>query len=98
MQVLLLMATALNVSVPEPYLIGPGDVLTKELRARQQSIAEITEMIHVSYASFKSLVQFFDDADIYLGFQSTRNEYGQIFPVILYFIPCPCFSKTENIL
>lgn len=47
MQVLLLMSTALNASIPEPPK-GLGDVLSTELRTRQQSIAEITEMIHVS--------------------------------------------------
>ncbi|PON82345.1 Polyprenyl synthetase [Trema orientale] len=45
--VLLLMSTALNFAVPEPSK-GLGDTLTTELRTRQQSIAEITEMIHVS--------------------------------------------------
>ena len=45
------MSTALNVSVPEPSK-GLGDTLTGELRTRQQSIAEITEMIHVSSSSF----------------------------------------------
>lgn len=48
MQVLLLMSTALNVAIPEPPKVL-GDTLTPELRTRQQSIAEITEMIHVSY-------------------------------------------------
>ncbi|PKI78651.1 hypothetical protein CRG98_001028, partial [Punica granatum] len=45
--VLLLMSTALNVSIhkPPPDTIM-GDTMTAELRVRQQSIAEITEMIH----------------------------------------------------
>lgn len=42
------MATALNVSLTELSPSGPGDALTQELRVRQQCIAEITEMIHVS--------------------------------------------------
>ncbi|KAA3482547.1 solanesyl diphosphate synthase 3, chloroplastic/mitochondrial-like isoform X1 [Gossypium australe] len=46
--VLLLMATALNVHIPEPVGDGVGDIVTTELRTRQQSIAEITEMIHVA--------------------------------------------------
>lgn len=53
MQVLLLMSTALNVSIPEPPTLREphmrlGDALPTELRARQQCIAEVTEMIHVS--------------------------------------------------
>lgn len=52
MQILLLMATALNVSVQEPSSYGPGVHLTTELRTRQRSIAEITEMIHVSSLDF----------------------------------------------
>lgn len=48
MQVLLLMATALNVHIPQPRPDNVGETLTGELRTRQQRIAEITEMIHVS--------------------------------------------------
>lgn len=48
-QVLLLMATALNVHIHEPTSNGVGDTLGAELRTRQQCIAEITEMIHVNY-------------------------------------------------
>jgi geranyl diphosphate synthase len=51
------MATALNVrmletttSGVETTTRGVGDALTTELRKRQQSIAEITEMIHVSFS------------------------------------------------
>ena len=52
MQVLLLMSTALNVQIPEPPAAGVGDTLATDLRTRQQSIAEITEMIHVSSSFF----------------------------------------------
>jgi len=53
MQVLLLMATALNMPVPVSASDIPSpdrvvDALATELRTRQQCIAEITEMIHVS--------------------------------------------------
>jgi len=45
------MATALNVRILETATAGSvGDSLTTELRERQQSIAEITEMIHVSFS------------------------------------------------
>lgn len=47
-QVLLLMASALNGNIPGSSPTRAGDSLTTELRTRQQSIAEITEMIHVS--------------------------------------------------
>ncbi|KAH7522763.1 hypothetical protein FEM48_Zijuj07G0172900 [Ziziphus jujuba var. spinosa] len=49
--VLLLMSTAVNLSVPEPPK-GLGDSVTTEMRNRQQSIAEITEMIHVKCFCF----------------------------------------------
>jgi geranyl diphosphate synthase len=44
------MATALNVRILETETGSEGDALTTELRKRQQSIAEITEMIHVSFS------------------------------------------------
>ena len=48
MQVLLLMASALDVPIPKSVIDGEFHTLPKEVRGRQQSIAEITEMIHVS--------------------------------------------------
>lgn len=51
MQVVLLMATALNVHIPELPPPGIGDALLTDLRTRQQRIAEITEMIHVMFMS-----------------------------------------------
>ncbi|KAG2688913.1 hypothetical protein I3760_09G115200 [Carya illinoinensis] len=77
--VLLLMATALNVSVPEPYLSGPGDVSTKELRARQQSIAEITEMIHVASLLHDDVL---DDADTRRGIGSLNFVMGNKLAVL----------------
>ncbi|RVW23092.1 hypothetical protein CK203_099980 [Vitis vinifera] len=50
--VLLLMATALNVPLPRPALAEVPETLSTELRTRQQCIAEITEMIHVSSLKF----------------------------------------------
>jgi len=49
LQVLLLMSTALNLPINEasaPTALGAD--LTTDVRSRQQRIAEITEMIHVS--------------------------------------------------
>lgn len=46
------MATALNVPLPRPALAEVPETLSTELRTRQQCIAEITEMIHVSSLKF----------------------------------------------
>lgn len=46
-QVLLLMSSALNVPIRESIADGVSGGLSNELHSRQQSIAEITEMIHV---------------------------------------------------
>ncbi|XP_020970170.1 solanesyl-diphosphate synthase 1, mitochondrial [Arachis ipaensis] len=47
--VLLLMSTALNLSTPKPpHHFDQGGSVATDLRTRQQCIAEITEMIHVS--------------------------------------------------
>lgn len=48
LQVLLLMATALNLPISTPALDKGVHMLSTELRTRQQCIAEITEMIHVN--------------------------------------------------
>lgn len=42
------MATAIGAPVSRPPPVTAVDTLYSELRTRQQSIAEITEMIHVS--------------------------------------------------
>ncbi|KAF3629374.1 Solanesyl-diphosphate synthase 1, mitochondrial [Capsicum annuum] len=52
--VLLLMATALNVQIPRSAPQVDDDSLSGDLRTRQQCIAEITEMIHVSILSLCS--------------------------------------------
>lgn len=48
MQVLLLMATALDLPISRQIPQTEVVTLATELRSRQQCIAEITEMIHVS--------------------------------------------------
>ena len=48
MQVLLLMATALDLPIQRQTSEAAVNALSSELRTRQQCIAEITEMIHVS--------------------------------------------------
>ncbi|KAH8496362.1 hypothetical protein H0E87_019204 [Populus deltoides] len=78
--VLLLMATALNVrmletttSGVETTTRGVGDALTTELRKRQQSIAEITEMIHVASLLHDDVL---DDADTRRGIGSLNFVMG----------------------
>ncbi|XP_075666224.1 solanesyl-diphosphate synthase 1, mitochondrial isoform X2 [Castanea sativa] len=77
--VLLLMATAMNISLLEPSLRGPGDALTKELRARQQRIAEITEMIHVASLLHDDVL---DDADTRRGIGSLNFVMGNKLAVL----------------
>lgn len=85
------MATAMNISILEPSLRGPGDALTKELRARQQRIAEITEMIHVSslefYGSFFMLFcsAIFCNPDSSFNYLSLHGLIRALVPVILKF-------------
>ncbi|KAL3578616.1 hypothetical protein D5086_020120 [Populus alba] len=78
--VLLLMATALNVRIletttsgVETTTSGVGDALTSELRKRQQSIAEITEMIHVASLLHDDVL---DDADTRRGIGSLNFVMG----------------------
>ncbi|KAJ6982366.1 solanesyl diphosphate synthase 3 [Populus alba x Populus x berolinensis] len=78
--VLLLMATALNVRILETTTSGVetttngvGDALTTELRKRQQSIAEITEMIHVASLLHDDVL---DDADMRRGIGSLNFVMG----------------------
>ncbi|XP_011039904.1 PREDICTED: solanesyl diphosphate synthase 3, chloroplastic/mitochondrial-like isoform X2 [Populus euphratica] len=71
--VLLLMATALNVRILETETGSVGDALTTELRKRQQSIAEITEMIHVASLLHDDVL---DDADTRRGIGSLNLVMG----------------------
>eukprot|EP00258_Populus_trichocarpa_P051001 XP_024467020.1 solanesyl diphosphate synthase 3, chloroplastic/mitochondrial isoform X2 [Populus trichocarpa] len=78
--VLLLMATALNVRILETTTSGVetttrgvGDALTTELRKRQQSVAEITEMIHVASLLHDDVL---DDADTRRGIGSLNFVMG----------------------
>ncbi|OWM70468.1 hypothetical protein CDL15_Pgr011944 [Punica granatum] len=78
--VLLLMSTALNVSIhkPPPDTIM-GDTMTAELRVRQQSIAEITEMIHVASLLHDDVL---DDADTRRGISSLNFVMGNKLAVL----------------
>ncbi|KAM0950697.1 putative all-trans-nonaprenyl-diphosphate synthase (geranyl-diphosphate specific) [Dioscorea sansibarensis] len=66
--VLLLMASALNMPIPQSAVDGVFDNLSRDLRSRQQSIAEITEMIHVASLLHDDVL---DDAE-------TRRSIGSL--------------------
>lgn len=77
--VLLLMASALNMPIPQSAADGVFDTLPKELRARQQSIAEITEMIHVASLLHDDVL---DDADTRRGIGSLNFVMGNKLAVL----------------
>ncbi|XP_039014814.1 solanesyl-diphosphate synthase 1, mitochondrial-like isoform X1 [Hibiscus syriacus] len=77
--VLLLMATALNVRIPELPPAGVGDNLPTDLRTRQQRIAEITEMIHVASLLHDDVL---DDADTRRGVGSLNAVMGNKLAVL----------------
>ncbi|ONI11068.1 hypothetical protein PRUPE_4G085300 [Prunus persica] len=76
--VLLLMSTALNVTVPEPPT-QLREALSTELRARQQCIAEVTEMIHVASLLHDDVL---DDADTRRGVGSLNCVMGNKLAVL----------------
>ncbi|XVF19821.1 hypothetical protein REPUB_Repub11eG0143700 [Reevesia pubescens] len=77
--VLLLMATALNVRIPELPPAGVGDTLPTDLRTSQQRIAEITEMIHVASLLHDDVL---DDADKRRGIGSLNAVMGNKLAVL----------------
>ncbi|MBA0604845.1 hypothetical protein Godav_017479 [Gossypium davidsonii] len=78
-EVLLLMATALDVHIPELSPPGIGDTLPTDLRTRQQRIAEITEMIHVASLLHDDVL---DDADTRRGVGSLNAVMGNKLAVL----------------
>lgn len=50
------MASALNMPISQSTAEGVFTTLSEGLRAQQQSIAKITEMIHVSYVTSNFLI------------------------------------------
>ncbi|ERM99202.1 solanesyl diphosphate synthase 3, chloroplastic/mitochondrial isoform X1 [Amborella trichopoda] len=77
--VLLLMASALKMSIPESATDTALNSLSKELRARQQCIAEITEMIHVASLLHDDVL---DDADTRRGIGSLNFVMGNKLAVL----------------
>ncbi|XWS73993.1 hypothetical protein CRYUN_Cryun02cG0177100 [Craigia yunnanensis] len=77
--VLLLMATALSVHIPEVPPAGVGDTLPTDLRTSQQRIAEITEMIHVASLLHDDVL---DDADKRRGVGSLNAVMGNKLAVL----------------
>ncbi|MCD9639694.1 Solanesyl diphosphate synthase 3, chloroplastic/mitochondrial [Datura stramonium] len=77
--VLLLMATALNAQIPRSAPQVDVDSLSGDLRTRQQCIAEITEMIHVSSLLHDDVL---DDADTRRGIGSLNYVMGNKLAVL----------------
>ncbi|KAJ0240064.1 Solanesyl diphosphate synthase 3 [Hirschfeldia incana] len=78
--ILLLMATALNVRVPEALAAESADIVpSSELRVRQRGIAEITEMIHVAGLLHDDVL---DDADTRRGVGSLNFVMGNKISVL----------------
>ncbi|KAJ8510895.1 hypothetical protein OPV22_001329 [Ensete ventricosum] len=77
--VLLLMASALNMPIPEAVASGAYNNFLKDLRARQQCIAEITEMIHVASLLHDDVL---DDANTRRGIGSLNFVMGNKLAVL----------------
>nr|DAD37303.1 TPA_asm: hypothetical protein HUJ06_007944 [Nelumbo nucifera] len=77
--VLLLMASALNMPMPKPAPDGVIDTLPENLRAKQQCIAEITEMIHVASLLHDDVL---DDAETRRGITSLNFAMGNKLAVL----------------
>ncbi|KAL1187629.1 Solanesyl diphosphate synthase 3, chloroplastic/mitochondrial [Cardamine amara subsp. amara] len=77
--ILLLMATALNAHVPGELVGESANMVPAELRVRQRSIAEITEMIHVASLLHDDVL---DDADTRRGIGSLNFVMGNKISVL----------------
>ncbi|KAK9131502.1 hypothetical protein Sjap_011989 [Stephania japonica] len=77
--VLLLMASALNFPIPKSASDGGTGAPSSELRTRQQTIAEITEMIHVASLLHDDVL---DDAETRRGIRSLNFVMGNKLSVL----------------
>ncbi|KAH0455627.1 hypothetical protein IEQ34_015659 [Dendrobium chrysotoxum] len=95
--VLLLMAKALYVPIPQPTVDGVFNSLKKELDVRQQRIAEITEMIHVASLLHDDVL---DDAETRRGIGSLNIVMGNKLSVLagdfLLSRACVALAKLKN--
>lgn len=94
--VLLLMAKALHMAIPQ-RAVGVFSCLKKELDARQQHIAEITEMIHVASLLHDDIL---DDAETRRGIGSLNIVMGNKLSVLagdfLLSRACIALAKLKN--
>ncbi|KAL8162495.1 hypothetical protein V2J09_013984 [Rumex salicifolius] len=95
--VLLLMATALNMPMPVTHAEAMADTWETDLRLRQQSIAEITEMIHVASLLHDDVL---DDAETRRGVGSLNMVMGNKLSVLagdfLLSRACVALASLEN--
>ncbi|PKU87399.1 solanesyl-diphosphate synthase 1, mitochondrial isoform X1 [Dendrobium catenatum] len=95
--VLLLMAKALYMPIPQPTVDGVFSSLKKELDLRQQRIAEITEMIHVASLLHDDVL---DDAETRRGIGSLNMVMGNKLSVLagdfLLSRACVALAKLKN--
>ncbi|KAI0498835.1 hypothetical protein KFK09_019730 [Dendrobium nobile] len=95
--VLLLMAKALYMPIPQPTVDGVFSSLKKELDLRQQRIAEITEMIHVASLLHDDVL---DDAETRRGIGSLNIVMGNKLSVLagdfLLSRACVALAKLKN--
>lgn len=77
--ILLLMASALHTPIPGPDAGGVCSILSKKLRAKQQCIAEVAEMIHVASLLHDDVL---DDADTRRGVESLNYIMGNKLAVL----------------
>nr|KAJ0221787.1 hypothetical protein LSAT_V11C200062280 [Lactuca sativa] len=96
--VILLMATALNVQISKPTSEGVMDMFSTALRLRQQSIAEITEMIHVASLLHDDVL---DDVDTRRGIGCLNFVMGNKLAVLagdfLLSRACITLASLKNI-
>ncbi|XP_068650179.1 solanesyl-diphosphate synthase 1, mitochondrial-like isoform X2 [Aristolochia californica] len=95
--VLLLMSSALNMPIPGSTIDSVDHNVSKDLYSRQQSIAEITEMIHVASLLHDDVL---DDADTRRGIGSLNVVMGNKIAVLagdfLLSRACVALASLQN--
>ncbi|KAJ3679370.1 hypothetical protein LUZ60_017381 [Juncus effusus] len=92
--VLLLMASALNMPISQTAAEGVFTTISEGLRARQQCIAKITEMIHVASLLHDDVL---DDADKRRGIESLNFVMGNKLAVLAgdYLLSKACIALAD---